>query len=280
MKSRLDIFFAEESCPIPDTEVDQCVHQYAETVKEAIAQSFSQVRYEKDLHLIQLTPTTTFFEYCRQHHTDLSIKVILTTHTKPYYQDDSTEEKQYIDKGCYIAQVGINSYESFSLSAALMHNSVAIGFANNDFDKHLNIPMHLSANTKENSETVLCITHKSQFDSDEFIIWAESRAFYPVILPTHIHPTKKSIHLSPHHGISELTKFANKLILENYIVEVVNSIDRNSREKKLIHNMHENLIELRLLDGQGYGLVVSTTARNRRELSYIACLLRQKYSLI
>lgn len=276
MNPRRDIYFIEETCPLQAEALNLYIRDYAETIREAYVQNFNKVRYENGAFGIQLTSNITMYEYCQEHLADLSVQTILLTQAKPYIDEDSEAEEKYVEKGILIANINEAKIESYSLSAAYLNHSIGIGFKNNNFTG-IKVPVEYKANPKVKCGYTLCITEKGQFDSDDFIEWAEKEQFYPNIQPSKADVRYKRIHLSAHHGNDELKPFAKRLIQEYYINEVLNSIDRDSLERKLIHALHDNVIELRLLNGHGYGLVVSTTARNKRELRYIAMLLENKY---
>lgn len=280
MNNHLDVYFVEESCPMPDEIVDARIKQYADTIKEASAQNFNLVRYETDPQSIKLTQTVTIFDYFLNHKNDQSVKAILSMQARPYFEDDSEAEKSYVENGMYKARIGNKEIESFSLTAALLNRSIGVGFANNGFESIVKIPVTIASDSKKEEQYVICITEKNQFESTDYIDWANKNSIFPKISKSHILPYQKKIHLSDHHGTDSLLAFAKRLVQEDFIVEIINSIDRLSQEKKLIHKMHDNVIELRLLDGDGYGLAVLTTARNQRELTYIAHMLEQKYSKV
>lgn len=280
MSTPKDIYFIEETCPIPEQSLDDSVRQYAETIKEAITQGFKKVRYEHGVISIPLTSSVTLHNYLISHKYTPEALTILSTQTRPYIPENTEAEDVFIEKGLCTARIEGKDILSYSLTSCFLQSSIGIGFACNGFKENIKIPLIPTDNhssDKDDNCFVLCMTHKDDFEEELFIDWSEKVAFYPTIEESRIRPQEKHIHLSNHHGKRPLFCFAKRLVNEPYIVEIVNSIDRDSSEKSLIHHMHDKYIELRLLDGEGYGLVVTTTARNMRELRYIAILLREKY---
>jgi len=57
----------------------------------------------------------------------------------------------------------------------------------------------------------------------------------------------------------------------------LNSIDRNPKEKNFISGINENIVYITLVNEGGFGMAVSTTARNVREARYIAKLIEKKF---
>lgn len=90
----------------------------------------------------------------------------------------------------------------------------------------------------------------------------------------------KEIKLRDDHGNDKLLDFSKRLIKDPYVIGIVNSLPFNPKAKSFIHNIGENgVIECVLCwTDAGYGLVVQTTGRNRRETEKIAKILTEKYS--
>ena len=116
------------------------------------------------------------------------------------------------------------------------------------------------------------------FTLDIFQSWAD-RFLPPTLISSELLPSEKKIHLSQHHGYDVLMRFAKRIRQEIYVNEILNSIDRDSNKNQFARCIQgSNIIEITLLRNDYYGMAISTTARNDRELRYIAKLITEKYN--
>lgn len=278
-----DVFFNEATVPLSLLQrgLDSFVLQYAETIKQSQAEGFKKVRYEHGVSGVTLLDGITLYDYCISHSKSSEVKVIMATQTMPYIPDESDLVDAFILEGeCFLEQ-DATYFRNYSMTAAILNDSVGIGFSCNGFELCLeNKYKKVQKGHPDAFGYVLCFTQPKQFFSEVFIEWAEKRNFFPMLIHSLKAPKDKEIHLSHHHGTDELKPFAESLLHEFYIEGVINSIDRAPWERKLVHDLHDNMVELRLLNGNGYGLVVSTTAINMRQLRYIAILLERKYGAV
>lgn len=92
----------------------------------------------------------------------------------------------------------------------------------------------------------------------------------------------KKIVLRQDHGMDVLRDYAKRLVRCPYVVEVVNSLPYNPRERKFIRRVRENgLIEIVLpwTDAK-LGLIVRTTGRTMWETERIAKIIKDEFGYI
>ncbi|MCD8362726.1 MAG: hypothetical protein LUC98_07170 [Lachnospiraceae bacterium] len=91
--------------------------------------------------------------------------------------------------------------------------------------------------------------------------------------------TEKEISLRSDHGKDILMNFSKRLIKCPYVVGVINSLPFNSHERNFIRAIREDgLIEIVLpWTDQGYGVIVKTTGRTKKETERIGSILIEKY---
>lgn len=112
------------------------------------------------------------------------------------------------------------------------------------------------------------------------IIWKDYKQSLPLVLiKSDKIPQEKPIKIREDHGKDILTEFSNKLCQCEYVEGIVNSLPFNPKESNFIHTIKDNgLIEVVLYwTDPGYGLVVQTTGKNKKETEEIAKILRRKY---
>lgn len=273
----MDIYFNELSASFDYDliELTAQVEKYAEVIKEAVNQGFGKVRYSHGIESVMLNGSFPLSQFLFEHQTLQSVKVLLSTQAKPYIPDGDDAEDDYILNDYYVEFCG-KRMVSDGFAAATINESMVIGFENIHWDQN----SYNVIECGENGERVIPILYTSDssfFSSEEFLFWSDTH-LPPTILPSRILPSQKKIHLSHHHGTDVLEKFAKCIRKEEYIVSIVNSIDRDLHETRFARPQEGTKnIEITLINDGHYGLVVSTTARNGRELRYIAKLIQKKY---
>lgn len=97
-----------------------------------------------------------------------------------------------------------------------------------------------------------------------------------------IQSADKKIVLRQDHGMDVLRDYAKRLVRCPYVVEVVNSLPYNPRERKFIRRVRENgLVEIVLpwTDAK-LGLIVRTTGRTLYETERIAKIIKDEFGYI
>lgn len=90
---------------------------------------------------------------------------------------------------------------------------------------------------------------------------------------------EKQIHLRDDRGKDELLDFTRKVCRNPYVINVINSLPFNAKDKKFIRKVKaEGLIECVMIwTDKGYGFVIQTTGRNLRETEKIATIINDEY---
>lgn len=274
-----DIYFNELSVqPVTEPEnLSKMVETYAETIKAAISQGFKKVRYEKGICEIMLSDDYSLYQYVSENTHQQAVKVLLATQARPYIPIGDTEaEKAYIHNEYRVSLNG-EELSSEGFTSAAIYESMAIGFPNSRWENRIyNISRYYELGGIIKLQVPY--SHNSDFTGMEYFQkWSEFH-LPPVIQKSMLMPGNKDIHLSKHHGYDTLMSFAKRICNEDYIEEVINSIDRNSFAKQFVKCIEgTNILEITLLNKDYYGIAVRTTARNDRELKYIARLIQEKY---
>lgn len=274
-----DIYFNELSVPYPvtiNTETDSLIQNYAETIKEACSQGFRKVRYEKEVDHIMLREDYSLAQYLYENRTSQSVNVLLATQTKPYIPEGDKAEEPYIMNQYYIMFKG-EKIRAEGLTTAALSASMAIGMKNANWTENSYEVLEKRPEAKTLRKTdVLYAYNPTFFTNEKFVEWADVN-LPPKIEECGILPMKKEIHLAEHHGKDVLKRLAKRLVCEKYVKGILNSIDRDTKEKNFISGIVNNIIYITMVDNGGFGMAVSTTARNEREARYIAKRIEEKY---
>ena len=273
----MDLFFNEISCNgLTEQDLTIYLSDFVKLVAEALRQGVQFVRFEKGLSGVELAYNQTLAQYCYRHSKEPEVKALLAFHKEPYLDKDKEDGFLLVDD--FRVRIGNQTISCYGLACALINNSVGIGFHTPGWEG-IEYKIDIFKEGEVDSVSpVLCVSSTAHFDDPLFVEWADT--YLPEAVPEKSKqiPIDKHIHLSDHHGAAELREFSEKLRKSPYVEEIVNSIDRVSDSKKFIVSMKDDIIEIRLVNEGGYGLAVRTTAKNRRQLDFIARHLEEKYS--
>ena len=274
-----DICFHELSVPYPvvhNEDVDSLIQKYADTIKEANNQGFNKVRYENGVDYIMLRDDYSLAQYLYANSTKQSVKVLLATQTKPYIPEDSPMEETYVANQYYI-KFKDEEIHAEGLIVAALSESMAVGMENSEWGKSCYEVYEKRPSTNVLRKLNVLYAYNSDFFANQcFLDWANEN-LPPEIVDCRIPPMNKKIQLPQHHGMDVLYKLAKRLVRKPYVKEIPNSIDRDSKEKNFISGINGNIIYITLVGEGGFGLAVSTTARNERESRYIAKLIEKEF---
>ena len=274
-----DIYFNELSVPYPmtiNTDTDSLIQNYAETIKEACNQGFRKVKYERGVDHIMLRKDYSLAQYLYENPTSQSVNVLLATQTKPYIPEGDQAEEPYVMNQYHIIVKG-EEIHAEGLTIAALSASMAIGMENANWTENSYEVFEKRPDSKTLRKTDVLYAYNSTFFTNEkFVEWADVN-LPPKIEECGILPMKKEIHLADHHGKDVLNRLAKRLVREKYVKGILNSTDRDIKEKNFISGINNNIIYITMVDDGGFGMAVSTTARNEREAQYIAKRIEEKY---
>lgn len=263
-----------------DEEVYTRINTYVQVLKFCCSLGFKKVRYEQPFQSIELKKNYTLHEYICNHGMDSGARLILSMVRKPYIDENTVEEERFVN-----TKVTLNKnnreIDAEGLTCAYLAHSFAIGFASGIFwttNNSFELSIYDQISKKSKTDNVFCISTLEQFEMEEFIHFAVYSL--PLVFKQCGVPKEdKPIHLRDDHGKDDLKDFADVLLKEVYIKEVVNSLPFSSFSKDIIGKIEDDgVIELRIKDSdKGLGLVIRTTAETRREALYMAADIKKKY---
>ena len=275
----IEFFFNDTSCSdlVEDT-IPARVSLFAELVNDGFALGFAGIRFDKNLMEIPLGFGISFAQYFEKNSRDQAVRCVLSMAKYPYLE--SPEEDEFIiAKDFIVTKTDNHEVSVYGLAAAFLCESVGIGFNTPGWDGLLYSIVEKGGSEKSGS--VMCVSQRAHFDEKAFVDWVEGHLtnLNIVLVKSKNIPLDKQKHLSKHHGIDTLDKFADRILGCPYVEEVINSIDRDSKAKSFIERLRDgNIIDIRLVKDGGFGLAVRTTAKNLFQLRKIAKILEQKYS--
>lgn len=157
------------------------------------------------------------------------------------------------------------------LAYAYLNNSISISLSKNPWNKHL-----ISVKMDEDE---IFVNNAFLPDISYHREWLES--FLPVnLITTATKPSDKQINLRDDHGKDILLKFSKQICNSPYVIKVINSMPFNNKLDRFIRRTYsDGKIELVLnWTDLGYGIIIQTTGRNKRETDEIGEILKAAYS--
>jgi hypothetical protein len=255
------------------------VNKFIQTYKVRPTKLFGpRIRYESFLGAIQLAPGVDLQAFCNHPKGRTLGSLLLGLGRYPYIEPDSEHESMYLQTK-YSIKKGSEQVTCYGLPAVILYDSIGISLASEPFWERVNYELLAedeSGETRINS--IICVSEPTHFAFPEFKNWADERTETAVVHC--IIPAKdKKIHLRNDHGKDELLKFSNRIVCSPFVIEIVNSLPFNPRQREFIKSTtNDGLVEIVLVNtDQGLGLVVKTTGRNTRETNYISELLKKQY---
>lgn len=275
----------EPSCK-DEKEVYQRVNQYAQTLKSAYETLGTKVvRYEEDLAAIKLSEGINLREFCNKYRREAGIIAILSSATMPQVDpDDEIGAKAYKD-----TLVMLQNEEKCSdgLAAAYVNDVPSIGFAScnywNDLMHDFRIFIGKENIIVENYVIWPCLTAPEHLQQEEFKHWIqEHSSIEPQVSSLSYEEKIADIdeNLRDDHGKDVLKEHAKRLCHSEYVDGILCSRPFASQHRDYIkHIFNDGLIDIVLFwDDRGLSMRVKTTGRTIQETTFIANLLRAKYS--
>jgi len=242
---------------------------------------YNHILFPSNLSVMQATSKKNFGMWLKDIPTKERNKILPIIFKKPfseeYLGDRANQLAQYyfVSKELGIVQEycdGLATSDIMDIPAiSLKNHSIWVAEKLDIFKETENNPLSVQVNNVSTTKIL---------NSESFKSYSESIAILDLqVSPFSLNEKKQRISLRDDHGKDVLQKFAEKLIRNEYVNGVVNSLPFNSFTSRFIKSVYKNgLIEIVLhWEDAGYGLVVESTGRNFRETDEIAKILRDKF---
>lgn len=276
-------------------EMDLRVLNYVRLLKALQKYGIQKVRYEHGLASIHMSTDTTLYDYCEkelinrnQNSSKLNeINLLFSMVHRPYLQD--SEENlftKYSDVKLLLnTSQGVSEVDCLGAYAAFLLKSFVVGFKTKESDSNVQLKLIDSncsnGEPKEQSASVLNITDSSNVANN--VRLGELLSTQPNIGVFKVdkcsQTNTKKVNVAGHHGKNVCDAFGEMLKKDEYVRDIINSIDWKSEEKRFIHRINEDgTIEIRLhWTKKGYGIKISTSATDIVQAYWIAKHLQDKY---
>lgn len=241
--------------------------------------SFKILRIREDFWIQKLAPNYTFQNWLDANNVSRIHKDLLLGLTRYPYIGHRNEniENLFIENDYSLyapLDLTFHDKEVEGLAVAYFGQSCTISFNSYSlWESHL---LQIQEKNKKTIQNVPNISSKTSYQ--ENLAWLSE--FNKIdLVKTALTYENKKIKLREDHGKDILIDFGKKILRNEYVVSIVNSLPFNPNQKSFIKACRENgLIEIVLTwTDQGYGLVVQSTGRNLAETTSISEILAESY---
>lgn len=273
----MELVFNELTClPYADDNTD-CytrVKRFVETYKESETHGFKRIRFQHaSFDQIFLMEGYTLTDFFKDHPNNKFAQILFSIKRYPFIDDDSEEEKRYIQNHFFILK-NEEKVRVYGLAAAYLYDTIGIGFRS----ETILFPLQIEG-MEQGCTNILSVSCPEHFTEQAFLNWKEQSGDIQLV-ESSISASEKSISLRNDHGKEVLQRFAERLCCSPYVIKIVNSLPYNPDETKFIRKITAiGLIEIVLTNtDKGLGLVVKSTGRNHKETEAIAKVLKEEFN--
>lgn len=285
----MDIYFNELSLqPYDSATLDARVIAYVNLICKCYAElKFEKVRYGLNLGLINIDNNLSLYQYCIENRRKNNIILILSTKRYPYIDNDDQQGDDFIDKK-FELNIGGKTMQSVGFACACLHNSFCVGLPSTHFAA-TNLQYTVIITDSSNPPIIgqsQCYSLSDENDvvCSAFQAWAITnglKIIQPVPLPPGAPRGTINLGTRGHHGTAELTAFANIIINDSYVLNIVHSLPFHPSTTFYHGSTRQNgrmIINITLYKyPSGYSMAVETTAKDEFEAEWVANRLEKLY---
>ena len=249
---------------------------YAKTIKALNAKGFNGIRYEHGIASLSKENLRNIFDLQSNKKYRDSFLFIISTARSPYIEQDTQAEEIYINED-FEVKVDDEWCVGQGFTAAYLLDTIVISLnTHTKWEKS----SYVIRNTQDKRKTgeVLNVVTPESLETDAIHLFIEQRT--PLNLEKYnMLPERKSCNFRKDHGIDKLTSLWNRLRNCEFIISAINSLEFNPSGKEFIEKCcDDGKIHIRLVGTDaGYGMVIQTTGKNKRETTAIGEIIMQKY---
>lgn len=250
---------------------------FAKTIKALKAKGFNGIRYEHGITSLTNENLRNIFNLRNDPKGRILFELILATARNPYLDSDTEAEERYINED-FEVKVNETWCVGQGFIAAYLLDTIVISLCTHHKWED---PSYVVRNTKDKQDVghVLNVVTSESLETEAIQLFVEERT---PLNPErcNILPEKKLCKFRNDHGSDKLILLWNRLRNCEFIISAINSLEFNPNGKEFIEKCFDDgKIHIRLVESDaGYGMVIQTTGKNKRETIAIGKFIMQKYS--
>ena len=250
---------------------------FAKTIKALKAKGFNGIRYEHGITSLTNENLRNIFNLRNNPKGKILFDLILATARNPYLDSDTEAEERFVNEN-FEVKVNDTWCVGQGFTAAHLLDTIVISLYTHTKWEN---PSYVIRNTQEKREVGQVLNVVTSESSETEIIQSFVEQRTPLNLERcNILPEKKSCKFRKDHGSDKLKLLWERLRNCEFIISAINSLEFNPNGKEFIEKCFDDgKIHIRLVGSDaGYGMVIQTTGKNKRETIAIGESIMQKYS--
>lgn len=249
---------------------------YAKTIKALKTKGFNGIRYEHGIASLDKENLRSIFDLRNDPNGRTLFNLILTTARNPYLDSDTQAEERYVNEDF---EVKVNDAwcvgEGFT--AAYLLDTIVISLCTHSKWEESSYTIRNIQDERKTGQVLNVVSPESS-EIEAIHLFIEQRT--PLNLKKcNILPEKKPCKFRDDHGSDKLVSLWNRLRNCDFIISAINSLEFNPSGKNFIEECFDDgKIHIRLVGTDaGYGMVIQTTGKNKRETIAIGETILKKY---
>ncbi len=239
---------------------------------------YTHIVFPVNYYDIQVTPDENFIQWINGISTS-DKNNILSLLRRPFidgyleHQDEKLVQYYFVSE-----EMGIEQEYCDGLATADIMEIPAISLTNHPVWQEIEIKIFEETGNEPRTVFVKNISTRDSIENPLFIEYAESQAPLNLQVST-LDIAAKRIILREDHGIDKLQRLADRMVQNEYVNGVINSMPFNPHTSRFLRRINKNgTVEIVMhWDDRGIGMVIQTTGRNYRETKAIAEILRDQF---
>lgn len=251
---------------------------YAKTIKALTEKGFKGIRYEHGIASLSDENQRNVFDLKNNPMGRILFETIISTARNPYIDPDTEAEERYINED-YKVKIDGTWHTGEGFTAAYLLDTIVISLCTHPKWEDSSYEIRNIQDEKKKGH-VLNVNRLESLETDAIHLFIEQRT--PLNLEKcNILPQNKSCKFRNDHGNDKLKSLWNRLCNCDFIVSAINSLEFNPNGKEVIEKCFDDgKIYIRLVDSDaGYGMVIQTTGKNKRETTAIGEEILKNYFL-
>lgn len=249
---------------------------FAKTIKALKAKGFNGIRYEHGIASLTKENLRSIFDLRNDPKGRTLFSLILATARNPYLDSDTQAEERYVNED-FEVKVNDAWCVGQGFTAAYLLDTIVISLCTHPKWEESSYVIRNIQDKRKTGQVLNVVTSESS-ETESIHLFIEQRT--PLNLERcNILPEKKSCKFRDDHGSDKLESLWNRLRKCDFIISAINSLEFNPNGKEFIEKCFDDgKIHIRLVGSDaGYGMVIQTTGKNKRETTAIGETIIQKY---
>lgn len=242
---------------------------------------YNHILFPSNISVLKVSENKTFSEWLNEIPVKERNKVLPIIFKRPFSEDFIGEKADNLVNYYFVSnELNIEQEYCDGLAIADIMDIPSLSLKNHQIWENQKLKIWKETDTNPEEVDVYNLSNEQILTSEEFKDYTESITKIALIPSQLTYQDKiQRIHLRDDHGKDVLQRFAERILNNDYVEEVINSLPFNSHTSRFIRRVYKSgLVELVLhWEDKGLGMVIKTTGRNYRETEEIVKILKKEF---